>query len=192
MPEGPPDGVGGSAAGLFALGGSSAVAVVGRGTVYRTDDGGATWAAVGRAPDINDDIYAKAAALGPDGRLYVGLLEIGSNGEGWVYRTEEVVTVAAEPGATAPVKVGLNVYPNPTSRSLTVEVTLPAAAAVDMALFDVSGRRVAVVHAGALGAGEHAFALDTAALPSGVYVVHVTARTDGAVQRAALRFIVVH
>src|SRR5690606_41668829 len=89
--EGPPEGVGGGVHGVLALGGPSAFVVLGRGTIYRTDDAGATWEAVGRAPEIAFLIHLKAAAVGPDGRLYVGLTENGQP-RGWVWRTAEVVT----------------------------------------------------------------------------------------------------
>ncbi|MGB3544410.1 MAG: T9SS C-terminal target domain-containing protein, partial [Rubrivirga sp.] len=45
--------------------------------------------------------------------------------------------------------------------------------------FDALGRRVAVLHDGALGAGEHGFALDVSGWPAGVYVVR--SRAGGAV-----------
>src|SRR5690606_37554212 len=72
LPEGPPDGVGGGVHGVLALGGPSAFVVLGRGTIYRTDDAGATWEAVGRAPEIAFLIHLKAAAVGPEiGRAHV-------------------------------------------------------------------------------------------------------------------------
>jgi hypothetical protein len=40
-----------------------------------------------------------------------------------------------------------------------------------MALYDVLGREVAVLHDGPLAAGAHRLALDASRLPPGVYVV---------------------
>ncbi len=69
----------------------------------------------------------------------------------------------------------LDVYPNPAADAATVVLTLPSAAsAAEVAVFDVLGRRVAVLHEGPLAAGKHRFALDAAALPSGVYLVRAT------------------
>ncbi len=62
-------GVGGGVKGVLPLGGPSAFVVLGRGTIYRTDDAGATWEAVGRAPEIAQVVHLKAAAVGPDGGL---------------------------------------------------------------------------------------------------------------------------
>jgi photosystem II stability/assembly factor-like uncharacterized protein len=120
LPEGPPFGVGGGAKAVLPLGGSSALVVLGRGTVYRTDDAGVTWEAVGRAPEIDESIFLAAAALGLDGRLYVGLAQGGIE-RGWVWRTNEVLTAAvttqAEP-VDPPVVIG------PSGGSFQFRVTL--------------------------------------------------------------------
>src|SRR5690606_15244432 len=144
-----------------------------RGTIYRTDDAGATWEAVGRAPDIAEVVHLKSAAVGPDGRLYVGLTENGT-ARAWVYRTAEVVTVASEP---APERegLGLEVRPNPFRGEATVTLTLPHPAEVEVAVYDVLGRRVATLASGHYGAGHHALTLEAGHLPAGVYVVRVTA-----------------
>ncbi len=48
---------------------------------------------------------------------------------------------------------------------------VPASAHLRLAVFDVLGRRVARLHEGPLGAGEHRLTLDAAGLPAGVYLV---------------------
>ena len=48
-------------------------------------------------------------------------------------------------------------------------------------MFDVLGRRVAVLHAGVLAAGAHAF--ETASLPPGVYVVRAQSASETATQK---------
>lgn len=174
LPEGPP------AASviveeLLPLGGASALAVLGRGTVYRTDDAGQTWQAVGRAPDVGESVRVSAAALGLDGRLYVGLNEAGP-AHGWVWRTGQVT--ASEPGVPessgeAPLRV--TVAPNPFRGEATVTFTLRAAAATNVAVYDVLGRRVAVLASGRFEAGRHEVALDGGAWPAGVYVVRAEA-----------------
>jgi hypothetical protein len=285
---------------VLPVGALGVLAVLGGGTVYRSDDAGETWTAVGRAPEISALIYAKAATVGPDGRLYVGLREIGAFGEGWVWRTAEVLTAsvnvralpvnspvvigpdggsfpfavqltntttlpisfqawseAAGPLTVSPVlgpravtlppgtsvtrtltqrvpagappgtytytvavgdfpgtvissdsftvvkqgtsggrdagvaegwtvsgwataagpaeAVRLAVAPNPFSEEAAVTLTLPEPGEVAVALYDVLGRRVALLHEGALEAGEHALRLDGRSLPAGVYVVRAAA-----------------
>lgn len=173
-------GYGGSGAGLFALGGASALAVGRGGTVYRTDDAGATWVPVGRAPEISDLVSAATAELGPDRRLYIGLAQIGANSAP-VYRTEPLVAgpVPTEPEAPAPPEesVGVELRPNPASGPVEVVLTLRSAAAVEVAVYDGLGRKVTTLQEGALPAGERALRLAIAALPAGVYFVRVTAHT---------------
>jgi hypothetical protein len=164
--------VGGGVKAVLSLGGPSALAVLGRGTVYRTDDAGQTWAAVGRAPDINDAIHVLAAALSPDGQLYVGLHEAGS-ALAWVYRTGEVVTasVPAPEPPEEPLRVAL--HPNPSHDSATVTITLRAPGEVEAVLYDMLGRQAAVLVSGRFAAGRHDVALDGERLPPGVYVLQV-------------------
>jgi photosystem II stability/assembly factor-like uncharacterized protein len=165
----------GGVEGMAPLGGASALLVGWKGTVYRTDDGGQTWVAVGAAPEVNDDRYVRSAVVGPDGRLYVGLGAQGTE-RGWVWRTNEVV-VASEPGVPEPSEEPLRVevHPNPAHDSATVTFTLRTPSEVEAVLYDGLGRRVAVLHEGPLGAGEHTLPLDGGALPAGVYVVRVAA-----------------
>jgi hypothetical protein len=70
--------------------------------------------------------------------------------------------------------VGLSVSPNPFRGEAAVSLTLLEPGEVEVALYDVLGREVALLHDGALSAGPHALAL-SAALPPGVYVVRVSA-----------------
>lgn len=74
---------------------------------------------------------------------------------------------AAEPGESAV----LAVYPNPTRSQTLAMLTLTSASDVSVAVYDVLGRRVAVLHDGLLAAGEHTFPLATSGLPAGVYLV---------------------
>lgn len=106
LPE-PADGVGGGrTSGVWAAGGSRVVAVLGRGSVYGSEDGGETWQEVGQLPDIAENIYAHTSAVGRDGRLYVALNRIGTE-EAWVWRTEQRVAPpvlrALQRSARAPV-----------------------------------------------------------------------------------------
>lgn len=76
---------------------------------------------------------------------------------------------------------------NPTRGRSEVTVTLDAAAPVAVALFDALGRRVAVLHEGALGAGPTRLGVDASGLPPGVYVV----RAEGPFGAASARLAVV-
>lgn len=78
-------------------------------------------------------------------------------------------------------------HPNPfTGRSaFTLEVA--ASQDVDVAVYDLLGRRVATLHRGALAAGQaHAFEIDGAGLPSGLYVVRARGDAFTATTRVTL------
>jgi len=91
-----------------------------------------------------------------------------------------------EDEAAAPKASSLTVYPNPTAGRATATLALPKAVEVRVAVYDVLGREVAVLHDGPLAAGSHRLAFD-GDLPAGVYLVRATG--DGL--RAAQRVTVV-
>ena len=62
-------------------------------------------------------------------------------------------------------------------------LSLPEAAAVEVGVFDVLGRRVAVLAEGTLGAGEHALRVAPGALAAGTYVVRATVGAQTLTQR---------
>lgn len=64
--------------------------------------------------------------------------------------------------------------------SLNAAITLAEAGEVAVVVYDVLRRSVQLPLAGALAAGTHRAAVDTAALAPGVYVVRVTADGSGA------------
>ena len=91
----------------------------------------------------------------------------GLSGEG------RAVSGAKAAGTAEADRAGANltVYPNPSAARSTVAVALPERAHLRVAVYDVLGRRVALLSDDVFTAGAHRFALDAAALPSGVYVV---------------------
>jgi hypothetical protein len=60
--------------------------------------------------------------------------------------------------------------PNPFNPSTRIQYTLAEAAVVDISVYDLQGRRVAVLVHGRQPAGMHAATFSAAALPAGVYV----------------------
>ncbi len=94
-------------------------------------------------------------------------------GEVGVYLFDDLI-VSAE-GAPEPAALAIEaVVPNPTAGAGTVRYRLAAAGTATVAVFDLLGRRVAVLADGPHAAGAHAARLDAGALPSGLYVVRVT------------------
>ena len=104
----------------------------------------------------------------------------GANGAATAITIQRRMTVASEGPADAATvfAVGRNA-PNPFSGTTTLTLDLPEAATVTVEVFDVLGRRMTLVEAGALPAGRgQAVQLDGSALAAGSYVYRV--RADGA------------
>jgi hypothetical protein len=80
-----------------------------------------------------------------------------------------------DPTIVAPRLALEAVYPNPLSGAATVAFELPAPGSATLTVYDVLGRRVAVLSEGEHAAGRHVATLDGAALASGVYVVRLVA-----------------
>ena len=168
-----------------------AITVLGRGVVYATADGGQTWRIVGRLPlDIEFGAHwARLVRLGPDGHLWVSTVISGPERE-WLYRSAEPAEAAFPvAGETLPAEasgVGVAVRPNPASGRVAVSVSLAEAQTVRVAVFDATGREVAVPFDGMLAAGEREVPVETGTWPAGVYVV----RVSGAMGEASARFTV--
>ena len=98
--------------------------------VWRSADGGATWANVGRVWTAWSAIPSQIE-VGPDGRLYAsarGALNPHSPILGGVFRTVERV-VASAAGAPPEAALAVSVRPNPSAGRVAVEVSLPSPSA---------------------------------------------------------------
>ncbi len=65
-------------------------------------------------------------------------------------------------------------WPNPFNGHAQVKISLPGSGRLELALYDLLGRRVAMVHRGWMVAGTHTLTLEATGLPSGSY--YLTAR----------------
>ncbi|MCB2213126.1 T9SS type A sorting domain-containing protein [bacterium] len=93
--------------------------------------------------------------------------------------TFETVT-AAEDGLAIPTEFSVSrAYPNPFNPSTSLTVTLPDAANLRVAVYNVAGQLVATLANGHTGAGSHQLSFNAAHLSSGIYFVHT--QVDGAV-----------
>jgi hypothetical protein len=113
------------------------------------------------------------------GGQYVYWLEVtGENGASHRFGPTESVVVDAGAGdlrLEAP-------WPNPASNRLSVIFELPTAQHVELAVYDLSGRRVATLTAGELAAGRHEVAWDCAGAATGVYLLRLVA-AEGSLSR---------
>jgi len=65
------------------------------------------------------------------------------------------------------------IWPNPATRSTSISVTLAEPAGVTLEIFDVAGRRIAILLDDVYPAGTWAHRLDVRALPAGVYAARL-------------------
>jgi hypothetical protein len=88
---------------------------------------------------------------------------------------------------SAPVRFTLDSpTPNPARGTVTLSYTIPAAEEVSLVVYDALGRKVAVLVEGTAEAGRHTVALAGASLPSGVYLVRLTAGREAQTRRLTL------
>lgn len=76
-------------------------------------------------------------------------------------------------------------YPNPFAASTTLRYALPEAGEVEVRVFDLLGREVAVVEAGQQAAGTNDVTFEGRGLASGVYLYRVDFKQGGSVQARA-------
>ncbi len=115
--------------------------------------------------DVAYDVTATVEVT--DGRLDLAFIpSVGDAGvSAIVVREPGGANALAVTPATAPVEV----YPNPAAGEATFGYSLIEPAAVRLEVYDVLGRRVAVLVSASQEAGPHRVRLDGSALPSGTY-----------------------
>ncbi len=77
-------------------------------------------------------------------------------------------------------------YPNPANSNVNFAFTLPEAQSVSLSVYDLAGRRVAVLTEGELPAGRHAVAWDCAGEASGVYLLRLETRNESLSRRVVI------
>jgi hypothetical protein len=97
-------------------------------------------------------------------------------------------TDAPPPAGGPPTRFALGeVYPNPFNSTVSIPFELPAAAAVRLAVYDLTGRRVATLLDGRLTAGRRTVRYQPdAAVASGVYLVQLSTGRERRVVKAVL------
>ncbi len=86
-----------------------------------------------------------------------------------------VTAARSEAGAAVPEALTVASYPNPFASATTVRFGLAEAADVALVAYDALGREVARLAEGPHAAGWHEARFEAGALPSGLYVVRLTA-----------------
>ncbi len=144
--------------------------------VIRTDaDGNALWT-VGLGEGGNDQ--GNAVRQAPDGTYVIGgyTTSRGAGGNDFL-----LVKLDADQQGTATetnnleVAASLRHYPNPTSSLSVVSFRTPRASPVNLALYDMLGRRVRQLVESSWVAGTRDVMLDVAGLPAGIYFYRLQA-----------------
>ncbi len=95
------------------------------------------------------------------------------------------LTTPVDEPVNAPAALEQN-YPNPFTNHTTIPVEIGYAAAVNITIFDASGRAVQTLHRGALLPGKHFFEWEASALPSGVYYCRLSGPEHAETRRLLL------
>ncbi len=170
------------AAGDFDGNGKADLAV---GVPFETLDGALFAGAVNVVSFSLNQFVRQGGALRPTPEVEVGLLAAGQD-NAWVSKPETTSTPAVASGVLPETASLAAAFPNPFSTRTTLAFALPEARDVRLTVFDALGREVAVVLAERKEAGHHTVSFDGADLPSGVYVVRLTAGDTVQTQRLAL------
>ncbi len=150
----------------------------GRGTTSVTTDGGATWEPITLDGGINRfAFFGDSLGYAMGGRIYA-------------YTPPTGTSIAGEAAPGSGLSLGAP-YPNPFAQTVTVPFYLDRPTEIKLAVFDVLGRRVAVLAEEYRGTGEHTVVwrgTDVSGQPlaPGAYVVRLTAAGQN-VSRTLLR-----
>ncbi|MCC6652134.1 MAG: hypothetical protein IT348_13360 [Candidatus Eisenbacteria bacterium] len=138
--------------------------------VYRSTDRGVAWTSTSTGISANENLGSLLVTR--SGRLLVG-----------GYRVYRTTTAVADVGPAEVEPAGIRLEqnsPNPFPQSTRICFTLTRAARVDLAVFDLTGRRVATLASGALEPRTHAVVFDATGLPAGAYQYRLA--VDGVTQ----------
>jgi hypothetical protein len=93
---------------------------------------------------------------------------------------------ANDNAAFSPTSFSLSAYPNPFNPTTTISFSLPNAEAVELKLFDITGRLVTTLLDERRGAGAYSLNFDAADLPSGIYFARLTSGARRVTQKLML------
>lgn len=150
-------------------------------------DGGASeWmdGVTGNHANGNAAVTFVVPVIAPD-LLYYQCSTITHEIMGWRLNIINPVSVPDEtPGVGFDLSIA---FPNPSNDVVTIGISLEEARDVTVEVFDVTGRRVAVLHEGTLAAGaDHRFVFGGSDLPGGIYLIRATAGEASVERRVTL------
>ncbi|HEX8298402.1 MAG TPA: T9SS type A sorting domain-containing protein [Rubricoccaceae bacterium] len=135
-----------------------------------------------------DQTSAPARGLSPEAILSettVAAQRRATDASRFVLHVETARTTATEDGAPAEFALAAP-SPNPTAGAAVVSFDVPEASSVSVSVYDLLGRRVAVLAEGEMAAGRHTSRLEAGTLAPGVYVIRMQAGTFAATRRVTV------
>jgi hypothetical protein len=163
----------------------------------QSTDGGITWSNNERITTVSSDPTAgsRAGLIGE----YVGLVSWDGvpyaawtdtrNGNQDVFAAALDSTITAAPISQnrllIPSNISLSAYPNPFNPATIIRFTLQKADHVTLAIYDITGRRVAVLLQAWQRAGTHQQIWNAREVPSGIYFARLTTK-DAALTKKLL------
>ena len=69
------------------------------------------------------------------------------------------------------------IYPTPALSQINIDVVIPEQADIDIAIYDITGRKVAIVASGLYNTGEYTLTSDITGLTDGVFIVKMTSES---------------
>jgi hypothetical protein len=152
-------------------------------TVERKE-AGAQWSVIGVVPasGSNGGEYRFEDGAPASGTAVYRIRQTDADGTTSVSEELEIDATAA-----LPLRATMSIAPHPVVSDAILRITLPAADAISVSVFDALGREaLRVLDAAPMDAGQHAVALRTAALPRGVYHVRMWNARSGITRRMVL------
>ncbi len=154
---------------------------------FRSEDGGGTWS---RWNNGMPDAAIVTEMIGVDslstsGKFYVYASTYGRGIWAREISGDDPVDVAEAPSAAPGLRLEAP-RPNPVRDRTTLAFSLPNAATVDLALYDVAGRRVATIAEGEHAAGRHEASFEARGMAAGVYWARLVAPGVNETQRIVL------
>ena len=112
------------------------------------------------------------------GNTLTSTIPVGGNPNAVAVQPQMTSTDVGVVGQAAQTSLRLGCHPNPFNPKTTIEFYMPERGAMELAIYDVSGRRVAVLEHGTMGAGEHRTQWDgrcgdASAAATGVYFMRL-------------------
>ncbi|MCF7811779.1 T9SS type A sorting domain-containing protein, partial [bacterium] len=103
------------------------------------------------------------------------------------YKTDGLTIIRLNSASELPLEFGIvSAYPNPFNSQMRVSYNLLETGVVDLAAYDVSGRRVAELTSGRQVSGVHTVMFDGKDMPSGVYMLRLQAGGQSSMMKVML------